>query len=47
MPSAEDLPEDLAPLTRRNAYELHDFSWNEEVRRLITTVDKSLLWIKY
>jgi hypothetical protein len=47
MPSAEQLPEDLAPLTRRNAYELHDFSWNEEVRRLITTVDKSLLWIKY
>jgi CheY-like chemotaxis protein/uncharacterized membrane protein YeaQ/YmgE (transglycosylase-associated protein family) len=42
MPSAEELPEDLAPLTRRNAFELHDFSWNEEVQRLITTLDKVL-----
>jgi hypothetical protein len=42
MPRAEDLPEDLASLTRRNAFELHDFSWNEEVQRLITTLDKVL-----
>jgi hypothetical protein len=42
MPSADELPEDLVPLTRRNAFELHDFSWNEEVQRLITTLDKVL-----
>jgi len=42
MPSAEQLPEDLASLTHRNAFELHDSSWNEELRRLITTLDKVL-----
>jgi len=42
MPRADELPEDLAPLTRRNAFELHDFSWNEELRRLINTLDKVL-----
>jgi hypothetical protein len=42
MPSAEELPEDLAPLTRRNAFELHDSSWREEVQRLITTLDRVL-----
>jgi hypothetical protein len=40
MPRADELPEDLAPLARRNAFELHDFSWNEEVGRLITTLDR-------
>jgi len=42
MPSAEELPEDLAPLARRNAFELHDSSWNEEVSRLISTLEKVL-----
>ena len=42
MPSAEELPEDLVPLTRRNAFELHDSSWREEVQRLITTLDRVL-----
>jgi hypothetical protein len=42
MPRAEDLPEDLAPLTRRNAFELHDSSWKEQVQRLMTTLDKVL-----
>jgi TIR domain len=42
MPSAEELPEDLAPLTRRNAFELHESSWREEVQRLITTLDRVL-----
>jgi hypothetical protein len=42
MPSAGQLPEDLAPLTRRNAFELHDSSWGDDVRRLIITLDQVL-----
>jgi len=42
MPSADELPNDLTPLARRNAFELHDTSWREEVARLITTLDKVL-----
>jgi uncharacterized membrane protein YeaQ/YmgE (transglycosylase-associated protein family) len=42
MPRADELPEDIAPLARRNAFELHDSSWNAEVQRLITTLDKVL-----
>jgi hypothetical protein len=34
MPSADELPDDLAPLARRNAFELHDTSWRDDVRRL-------------
>src|SRR5215218_5408756 len=42
MPSADELPDDLAPLTRRNAFELHDSSWREEIQRLITSLDRVL-----
>jgi hypothetical protein len=42
MPSADELPDDLAPLARRNAFELHDASWRGEVERLITTLDRVL-----
>jgi hypothetical protein len=42
MPSADELPDDLAPLTRRNAFELHDTSWRDDVRRL-TGVLKRLI----
>jgi hypothetical protein len=42
MPSAEHLPDDLAPLTRRNAFEVHDSSWREQVQSLMTTLDKVL-----
>jgi hypothetical protein len=34
MPSADELPDDLASLARRNAFELHDTSWRDDVRRL-------------
>jgi hypothetical protein len=40
MPDTEELPNDLAPLARRNAFELHDSSWGDDVRRLITTLEK-------
>jgi hypothetical protein len=40
MPSADELPEDLAPLTRRNAFELHDSSWGDDIRRLITVIER-------
>jgi hypothetical protein len=42
MPIADELPDDLAPLARRNAFELHDASWRWEVERLIITLDKFL-----
>src|SRR5215211_2979669 len=40
MPSADEVPEDLAPLTRRNAIELHDTSWRDDIRRLITVIER-------
>jgi len=40
MPSADVLPDDLAPLTRRNAFELHENSWGNDVQRLITKLEQ-------
>jgi hypothetical protein len=40
MPGTDELPEDLAPLTRRNAFELHDSSWGDDIRRLITVIER-------
>ena len=39
MPSAEELPDDLAPLARRQAFKLHESTWRDELERLITTLD--------
>jgi hypothetical protein len=40
MPSARDLPDDLAPLSRRNAFEIHDSSWRDDIQRLVTTLER-------
>jgi hypothetical protein len=40
MPSAEDLPASLEPLTRRNAIELRDNSWRHDVDLLIETIER-------
>jgi hypothetical protein len=40
MPSVDELPGDLAPLTRRHAFELHESSWREGVQRLVTRLEK-------
>lgn len=40
MPSIEDLPENLAPLTRRNAIEVADNRWSYDMSQLIETIDK-------
>jgi hypothetical protein len=40
MPSTDELPNDLAPLARRNAFELHDSSWGDDIRRLISALEK-------
>jgi hypothetical protein len=40
MPSADEVPEDLAPLTRRNAFEIHDTAWRDDIRRLITAIER-------
>src|SRR5215217_8276408 len=42
MPGTDELPEDLAPLTRRNAFELHDTSWGDDVGRLISALERVL-----
>jgi hypothetical protein len=34
MPKADDLPDDLKPLARRNSYELTDSRWREDCRKL-------------
>lgn len=40
MPSTSELPDDLVSLTRRNAFELHDTSWNDDVRRLVAALER-------
>jgi hypothetical protein len=40
MPSAADLPEPLAELAWRNAAELRDVSWRDDVNRLITGIER-------
>jgi hypothetical protein len=42
MPRPEQLPEDLHPLTRRNALELSDGRWRYDVGRLTDSVDELL-----
>jgi hypothetical protein len=39
MPSADELPNDLAPLTRCEAFELHENSWRYDVQDLITFLE--------
>jgi uncharacterized protein (DUF2141 family) len=38
MPDADDLPDDLKPLARRNALEISDVGFSEDVARLITSL---------
>ena len=40
MPRPEELPEDVAPLSTHNAFELHDTSWNGDVERLTSALDR-------
>lgn len=42
MPRAEQLPDDLRPLARRNALELSDGRWRYDVGRLTSTLDTLL-----
>ena len=42
MPSAEDLPEALRPLSRRNAYEITHHSFVDDVRELCNKIKRSL-----
>lgn len=42
MPSARELPEDLAPLTRRNALLVSDLDWHGGVRRLAAAIERAL-----
>jgi hypothetical protein len=42
IPLSEELPQELRPLTRRNALELSDLRWRYDVGRLIDTVEELL-----
>ena len=42
MPSEEDLPPPLVPLTRRQAYELSENRWEFDVDRLVAAIDRAL-----
>ena len=39
MPPANELPDDLAALARRNAFELRDTRWNDDVESLIERLE--------
>lgn len=43
MPKAQDLPEDLVSLTRRNAIELSDLRWQSDVDQLISVMERVLV----
>jgi len=43
MPKAQDLPEDLIKLTRRNAIELSDLRWQTDVDQLINVMERVLV----
>jgi TIR domain-containing protein len=42
MPRGQDLPDDIAPLSRRNALEVSDLAFHQSVGRLIEVLDKIL-----
>jgi hypothetical protein len=42
MPGQEDLPPELRAITRRNALELGDQRWRDDIGRLISTLDELL-----
>ncbi len=43
MPRADEMPDDLAALARRNAFELHDTSWRADVQRLVAALERVLV----
>ncbi len=43
MPSAEDLPPDLADLALRSAIELSDARWDSDVRLLIEAIEHAIV----
>src|ERR671910_651980 len=42
IPSADEMPDDLAPLARRNAFEIHDTSWRYDIRRLLGAIERAI-----
>lgn len=42
MPRAQDLPEALLPLSRRQAFDLSDQRWRQDVDRLVATLERIL-----
>ena len=46
MPRKQDLPEALAPLSRRNAIELSETRFDDDMNRLIETIEKFLVVVE-
>jgi len=46
MPGRHDLPEALAPLSRRNAIELSETRFHADVNRLIVAIEKSFAGVE-
>jgi hypothetical protein len=44
MPAEEELPDDVKPLARRNALEISEQDWDEDVNKLAKAIEKSLGW---
>jgi hypothetical protein len=42
MPRVQDLPAELAPLARRQAYDISDGRWHDDVRRLVRLLEAEL-----
>jgi hypothetical protein len=47
MPQAHDLPADLEPLARRNAFSLTDAGWDADVMRLMEAIQPRRRWPRY
>jgi TIR domain/Bacterial SH3 domain len=46
MPKAEDLPDDLSKLSRRNGFDLSDLRWQRDVNELINALEKILVQLE-
>ena len=46
MPAEEELPPDLRPLARRNALEIHEQDWQDNVNKLVGAIERSLGWTR-
>ena len=44
LPGEQDLPDDLKPLLKRNAWPITDAGWDDEIKRLARSISKVMGW---